>query len=499
MSSTKVFALIKSLNQAEKRYFKLFMKRYAYNNESSIYGQLFNYLTSIENYDKQELLEKNRYINPKQISNICNRLYSYILLSLRTYNSSTSSIAKINLLQTLINVEILISKGLYQDCWKMLSKAEKIAEENDSYNSLLEILNQKRFIANTRLKSKKSKHEIPLIQEKIERAKKNHHYIEKLELVYHRLYELFKIEGRVLRDSSLVISIKEELNDIEKEINDFQYSYSVSYWFHYNRRFVSQFVANWEKVILNTSIPFEKYHDKQIVNPDKFIEYRRLYTANIIGLNNLKQFKDARLLLKNIEKVSKSNPYNKEIDLTIFEDTFFFELESYLFEFNFVKAVEIIVANKERIDLFEEQMHNVNQQSKRYRIALSYFGAGNYEESLNWINRIIDLDDLKYRKDILSSVQLLNLLTHFELKNYKLVKSKLKSVASFLKKIDRWLLPEKLLIASLTKIVSSNRAQDLEFLDLKNKLELHFKTNKLDSYFFCYFDLPKWLSLKIEL
>ncbi len=498
MSNTKLHKLIQSLNQAEKRYFKLFMKRYSHNNESSIFGQLFDFLAKTKKYNKQELLEKNQYINPDQLNNIKNRLYNYILLSLRTYNSNTTTSAKIDLYQTMINVEILISKGLYTEGWKMLTKAEKLAERNELYRSLKEILDQKRNLANTRIKSKNIKKEMLTIRAKQEKTTKILSYIEQQDKIYKDLYELFKSEGRILRDHRLLKNIKKEIAKIESVKSEFLSSHQANYLLNYNLRFIFQFTAEWENANKMIDNPIEKYHKSKTLNTDNFLEYRRQYTAKIIGLNNLGQFEEVRNLIQKIKEISKIKPKNKEIDLTVFEDTFFFELESYLFEFNFDKAVEIIQENKERIHSLEDQMNNVNQQSKRYRIALSYFGANDFEEALNWINKIIALDELKYRKDILASVQLLNLLIHFELKNYKLVKNKIKSVATYLKKINRFLIPEKLLLSTLSKIVGSKqRKQDL-FKKLKNQLETHFKTNTLDSYFFCYFDLPKWLEKKID-
>ena len=498
MSSSRLYELIQSLNQSEKRYFKLFMKRYSHNNESSIFGQLFDFLVKTKKYNKEELLQKNQYINPKQLNNIRNRLYKYILLSLRTYNSNTTSNSKIDIYQTMINFEILTSKGLYIEAWKMLVKAEKLAEENEFYQSLKEILDHKRYLANTRIKSKNIKKEIVIIQEKQERVAKIIIYIERFNQIYNELYELFKIEGRVLRDATLVDDIKKELKSYEAHLDDFQSSYQATYLYYYNFRFAFQFTADWKMSNEYANIPLAKYHRFHTFNINKFLEYRRLYTSKIISLNNLYQFEEARNFIQEVKEIPKQYPNDKEIDLIIFEDAFFFELESYIQEFRFEKAIEIIQLNKERIHLLEQQLNSVNQQSKRYRIALSYFGANDFEEALNWTNKIMDLDELKYRKDILSSVQLLNLLIHFELQNFTLVKNKLKSLIAYLDKIDRLLTPEKLLINAIKDIVLSKQNQLISFKDLKEKLEIHFNNNLLDTYFFCYFNITKWIDQKIE-
>ena len=498
MSSSHLYRLVKSLNQAEKRYFKLFMKRYSHNNESSIFGQLFDYLVKADDYNRNEILNQNKYIKPKQLNNIRNRLYNYILLSLRTYNSNTTNSSKFILHQTMINYEILTNKGLYLEAWKMLLKAEKIASETESYNLLKEILESKRHLANTRIKSIKIKKEIVEIQKQQNRIKKIIFYTDRFYEIHNELYEIFKQHGRVLRDTGILDSLTLELNSYQKNIEEFQQSYLASYLFYYNLTFIYQFNADWEKSEKYINIPLNKYHKFHTFKTDRFTEYRRLYITKLIILNNLRQFNEVRNLISDLKGVPELFPNNKEIDLAIFEDAFFFELESYINEFRFQKAVEIIQTNKERINLLEQDLHNVNQQSKRYRIALSYFGINEFEEALNWINKIMILDQFKYRKDILASVQLLNLLIHFELQNYTLVKNKIKTISVYLKKIGRLLFPEKLLLTTLSKIVTSKKNQQLQFTELKNQLDSHFKTNYLDSYFFCYFDLSKWLSHKIS-
>lgn len=495
MPNIQLYELVKNLNQAEKRYFKLFLKRYSHNNDSSIFGQFFDFLVKAKSYDKDELLNKNQYIKPNQLNNIRKRLYNYILLSLRTYNSNSTTNERIYLHQTLINYEILISKSLYDEAWNMLLIAENIAEENEFYYSLTEIMENKKYLITTRIKSKDVKSEVLAVEDKQKKIKAILFYIEKFRSIYNMLYDIFKAEGRVLRNESIIREVKEELDIYASCSRDFENSYQASYLYYYNCRFVCQFTARWEKAISYIQIPLQKFHNSKAYNINRFIEYRRLYTAQIIALNNLNQFHDARIVIEEIKEIAKANPKNKEIDLVVFEDTFFFELESYIHEFNFVKAVEAINLNKEKIQVLEEKMHSVNIQSKRYRIALSYFGDKKYDESLNWINKILSLDKLKFRKDILASVQLLNLLIHYQLRNYKFVKNKIKSVTNYLKKIDRYLIPEQLLLRTISKSNTSEEKQNIIFQELKDKLEEHFTYNRLDSYFFCYLDVTKWIDI----
>ncbi len=497
MSKDKLYLLVQHLSPSEKRYFKLFLKRYSKHNDTSLYAQLCDFLVKSKKYDKEETLRNNPSINKNQLNNIKNRLYNYILLSLRTYNSNTTVSTKVKLHEAMIDNEILMSKGLFLQAWNTLIKAEKVANKQEIHHMLLDILDKQKHLINTRLKSKKFKKHLIKIQRKQTNVFTLVTYINTFKEIHYELYEAFKFHGRIFRDTKIVNEVCEKLDEYKKHIADFETSYEASHLFYYNYYLIYRSIGEYTKSLDLCEFILKKFHTPYVFNVDKFIKYRSFYSSKIISLNMLGRHKEARTVINTIREMHKTKPTNKEIDLILFEDTFFFELESYIMGFQFDRAVCHIESNQKNIDLFDKKMHSVNQQSKRYRIALSYFGANKFKEALIWINKIIKLDELKYRKDILSSVQLLNLLIHFELGNYSLIKNKIEFVSTYLNKIDRLLYPERLMLETLSKIKLSGKNKRDLFLELKFHLKVHFKTNHLDSYFFCYFDLVKWLDLQI--
>ena len=109
-SQDELFQLIKTLEKAEKRNFKLFMKRNAASEELKII-LLFDALDKMDQYDEEGLLRKQKGIRKQQLSNLKAHLYKQILASLRVLRDDYN--IDIQLHEQLDYARILYNKGLY--------------------------------------------------------------------------------------------------------------------------------------------------------------------------------------------------------------------------------------------------------------------------------------------------------------------------------------------------------------------------------------------------
>ena len=105
-----LFKLIQSLEKAEKRNFKLFIKRSSGNEDLKII-ELFDALDKLHEYDEAVLLKKLSSIRKPQLSNIKVHLYKQLLASLRIIKSADSIDMQLN--EQLDHARILYNKGLY--------------------------------------------------------------------------------------------------------------------------------------------------------------------------------------------------------------------------------------------------------------------------------------------------------------------------------------------------------------------------------------------------
>ena len=93
-----------------------------------------------------------------------------------------------------------------------------------------------------------------------------------------------------------------------------------------------------------------------------------------------------------------------------------------------------------------------------YKIASLYFGCGQYDKSIDYLNRIINWKtDL--RTDLQCYSRLLHLIAHYELGNDNLLEYLVKSVYRFMAKMENLSVVEEEIFTFLKKAFSLSPAQ----------------------------------------
>jgi len=112
-----LFQLVKSLEKAEKRHFKLYIKRSSANENLKII-QLFDALDQIHEYDEKVLMRKLSPVTKPQLANLKAHLYRQLLASLRLLKTSVN--IDLQLSELLDNARVLYYKGLKMQSFKIL-------------------------------------------------------------------------------------------------------------------------------------------------------------------------------------------------------------------------------------------------------------------------------------------------------------------------------------------------------------------------------------------
>lgn len=107
-STDILFQLIKSLEKAEKRHFKLYIKRSSGKEELKIV-RLFDAMDKLKDYDEKLLLKKLTGVTKPQLANLKTHLYKQILASLRLLKSADSLDLQLN--EQFDYAHILYKKG----------------------------------------------------------------------------------------------------------------------------------------------------------------------------------------------------------------------------------------------------------------------------------------------------------------------------------------------------------------------------------------------------
>ena len=141
--SDQLFQLIKSLDKAEKRNFKLYARRLD-SNKNPFFIQVFDIIDKSKNPDDLQILKKLRDLTPAKLTNIKRHLYGQILTSLRLIHSNKDP--SIQIREQIDHSQILYGKGLYLQSLKILDRARGLARKANNDILLFEILEREKLI-----------------------------------------------------------------------------------------------------------------------------------------------------------------------------------------------------------------------------------------------------------------------------------------------------------------------------------------------------------------
>lgn len=138
-----LFQLIKSLEKAEKRHFKLYIKRSSGKADLKVV-RLFDAIDKLTEYDDKVLLKKLSGFTKPQLSNLKNHLYKEILSSLRLLKSTDS--IDLQLSEFYDNAHILYKKGLFLQSLRLIDRAKEMARTHRKNNILPQLLSLEKRI-----------------------------------------------------------------------------------------------------------------------------------------------------------------------------------------------------------------------------------------------------------------------------------------------------------------------------------------------------------------
>ncbi|HZI69036.1 MAG TPA: hypothetical protein VFD44_04975, partial [Hanamia sp.] len=134
--SDTLFQLVHSLEKAEKRHFKLYIKRSSAKEDLKII-RLFDALDKLSEYDEKALLKSLKDISKPQLANLKTHLYKQLLASLRLLKTNDNIDLKLS--EQLDNARLLYNKGLKIQSLHILEKAKELARANQKMNFLVQV------------------------------------------------------------------------------------------------------------------------------------------------------------------------------------------------------------------------------------------------------------------------------------------------------------------------------------------------------------------------
>ena len=492
-SADILFQLILSLEKAEKRHFKLFIKRNSSNENLKII-LLFDVIEKMDDYDEAKILKRVPAIQKAQLSNLKAHLYKQILASLRLLKSTNSIDLQLN--EQFDYAHILYKKGLFLQSLKILEKAKEIAKTNQKFTFLVQIVALEKRIETLHITRSMQDRAEQLATEAIE-VSQHIDSVARLSNLSLQLYSWYIKHGHTRN------------KDDEVAVTSFMRTHlPAEAWSKtgfYERLYLYQSYS-WYAFIRQDFLLYYKYTRKWVNLFEDQPLMKRVETGHYIkGVHNLLNAlfdlrRDEKLqdvlasfeAFANTERVQENDNFRIQSFLYIAQAKI--NLHSMMGTFR--EGLSLVPEIESRLIEYSLFIDTHRVMVLNYKIASLYFGSGDFETAIDYLQKIIN-DNVGLRYDIQCYARLQHLLAHFELGNYELVEYLSRSVLRFMEKMKNLTALEEEILKFL------RRSFSLSTLKMKAELEKFlsdikkFENNPLQARVFVYLDIVSWVESKV--
>jgi hypothetical protein len=493
--NSNAFTLIKSLTMSEKRYFKIYSERHTIG-EQNKYVALFDKLDKVDEENDVEIKQslKEKLINTDFISADKNYLYQLILKSLNGFHDSKTYNLQIK--ETLISIEILFHKGLYQECLKLISKAEAMAEECENFQLMIDILIWKKKCSGYSFGLKKAA-EVNLSIDKYILLINN---LKTITDLYYESYSL-QINNEKRAEKEIIKKIENILKKPELKSENNALSFSAKVFYHLTYSNYYNLIDFKEKELEHLQKLINIVNESKTYAIENPLDYVSIYNR-LLGIK--KHFLSPSFFsdIKTLKEFCNNILIRKEIIVQrVFVHTNTNEIEYYLINNKFHEALNKIKEIEKEILKYNIDVEPYHLIYFYYLHAITLVFTGEYHKSLKYINNVINNFKNESRPQVFLRVQVLNVIVHYELKNNQLALSLSKQV---LKKnvIQKILIEsEEKLLKVFTIIAGEKKLTHKDELNVFKNLSDNFNYEKskrkfsanslIDNY-------DKWVTAKVK-
>lgn len=493
-SADNLFQLVKSLEKGEKRNFKLYVKRNTGTDELKII-QLFDALDKMNDYDEPLLLKKAKGVTKQQLSNLKAHLYKQILSSLRLISEEDN--IDIRLQDLMGQARILYNKGLYMQSLKVLERMKDMARTYHQLTYWQQALFFEKRIETLYI-TRSMQDRADLLSGESDMVSNQIALVNKLSNLSLQLYGWYIQHGHA-RNEKDVKSIKAFFeNNLPPETEQASG--------FYDRLYLYQCYV-WYAFIRQDFLQFYRYSQKWVDIFDQYPTLIKQEAANYIkGMHNLMtahfnllQHDKLAETIKVFEQFVKQKHLqeNENNRLLAYQYLYTARINLYFLQGNFSKGLRLVPFLEEMLKKYSLYLDSHRVLVFYYKIASLYFGSGNNEKAIDYLNRIINQKgDL--RTDLQCYARLLHLIAHYELGNFDLLEYLIKSVYRYMSRMQNMSRVEEEMFAFLRRSFRLGaHALRPEFEKLLYKLR-KYEGNPLEARAFAYLDVISWLESKIS-
>ncbi|NCI51865.1 hypothetical protein GWC95_18215 [Sediminibacterium roseum] len=493
-STDALFQLVRSLERSEKRNFKLYMTRNSGSGDLKVV-QLFDGLDKMKEYDEEQLLVKNPSIQKQQLSNLKAHLYREILASLRLLNQEEN--IDLFLTEQLDFARLLYNKGLYHQSLKILDRVKDMARANNQVTYILQVLFLEKKIEALHI-TRSMQDRADRLGNEADEINARLALIGSLSNLSLQLYSWYIKNGHA-RNAGDIATVDAFLHtDAIQQAQECKGFYERLYLYQ---------CYCWHAFITQNFLLYYRYCQKWVDLFDAEPKMIEIETAHYIkGLHNLMS---AHFDLRNYQKFNDTiHRLEQFIETPVIQQnrnnliqTFIYlniaRLNKHFMEGTFSEGLELVPYIEDKLNEYEIYMDRHRILVFYYKIASLYFGSGDYDKSIDYLNKIINWK-MDLRTDLQCYARLLHLIAHYELGNFDLLEYLLKSVYRFMYKMQNLSTVEEKIFTFLRNSFSLSPKQlKPQFEKLLEELK-PLEKSRNESRAFMYLDIISWLESKIN-
>ncbi|MBI3510167.1 MAG: hypothetical protein HY064_05850 [Bacteroidetes bacterium] len=487
--------LVRSLNVSERKKFHAFVSGHE-RAGGKIYVQLFNALLSQKIYDEKKIRKKFPQLTSARFANLKKYLHDLVIESLRVAHAYSGE--EMRMRNILSEIEVLYEKRLMKQCLKLIRKTKRKAKELQRHVLLYELISWEERVLNETLNIPREENEVEELLEEGERVLKTVRTINRYRTLLHRIHRLFVSKG--------MLSKEEDIRSLEKIIEPLRKgeiakpdAYQEYYFYHNLMGMYHMMKSDWNSTFSERRaliLHIEK-------NPVQIALAPQLYAsalANfIVTCEYTQHFRDlhstfSKVLIMLEDERWKSN-HTVQVRLLGACSSM---LHYYIHSGEFAEGKKLVEQITQPFESMGEEIPASTQASYRYSFAYTYFGAGEFRRSLQWINRILN-ERSEARQDITGISHLLNLILHFELGTES-------SMEYFVRSAYRYLVKKKN-ISGIEMLLLRFLRKDLPGIHTENELKnaliplrdemLKLAESPAEKRILDYFDFTVWMQSRI--
>ena len=487
----QIFDLIKRLTKAEKRHFKLYVKRNSSEKEPVIV-KLFDVIDRQSELDEAKILNAFSGVQSSALSNHRANLYEHLLSSLRLLRNDDPGI---RIKELISYADVLHDKGLYEQSLKQLGRAKHLAIKNQMDILRLEIVELEKQIE-TRYVTGSTPDRAQELTKESRDLRSQFYFTGSWSDLALELYDYYLKFGHVnSKEQSQKITAFFHSNSPKHEdslgSNSIFYFQSHVWYYHivqsfplcykYSKRWCEYFENQPALMKEEPEMYIRGYHNmlSSLFFCDKIAKFREEFGSLCLYIEtNQDRFNENQLI--------QSFTYLETARLNLF-----------FLEGKFTEGAKYCEEFEQRLEDRKGKLDIHRMMIFQYKMACLKFGSGDFHGSLRHLNVIMNNPTIPLKEDIQSYARFLSLIVHYELGNDDLIYFQIKSTYRFMLKLKNLQKVHQAIFRFLRRSIYIDRDTLIpSFENLRDEF-VEITKDKYERRPLLYLDMISWLESKI--